>query len=90
MPFESEEAKALNKDIFETMYFGSTLARDYSPLVGVSLMIFLLIATPCMATVAITRRESGSWKWALLQFVGLTVIAYVLALVVFQLGSLWM
>jgi ferrous iron transport protein B len=67
-----------------------TLARDYSPLVGISLMIFLLIATPCMATVAITRRESGSWKWAMLQFVGLTVIAYVLALLVFQIGSLFM
>ena len=67
----------------------STLARDYSPLVGISLMIFLLIATPCMATVAITRRESGSWKWALLQFVGLTLIAYVISLLVFQIGSLF-
>jgi len=67
----------------------SILARDYSPLVGISLMLFLLIATPCMATVAITRRESGSWKWALLQFVGLTLIAYVISLLVFQIGSLF-
>lgn len=76
----SEESKSLR----------STLARDYSPLVGLSLMIFLLIATPCMATVAVTRRESGRWKWALLQFGGLTVIAYVLALLVFQIGSLFL
>ena len=65
------------------------LARDYSPLVGLSLMLFLLIATPCMATVAITRRESGSWKWAALQFGGLTAVAYVISLVVFQVGSLF-
>jgi len=74
----SEESKGLR----------FTLARDYSPLTGISLIIFLLIATPCMATVAVTRRESGSWKWALLQFVGLTVIAYVISLLVFQIGSL--
>ena len=65
------------------------LARDYSPLTGLSLMLFLLIATPCMATVAITRRESGSWKWAALQFGGLTAVAYVISLVVFQVGSLF-
>ncbi len=65
------------------------LARDYSPLAGLSLMLFLLIATPCMATMAITRRESGSWKWALLQFGGLTAVAYLVSLLVFQIGSLF-
>ena len=64
------------------------LGEDYSPVTGISLMLFLLIATPCMATVAVTRRESGSWKWAALQFGGLTAIAYVLSLVVYQVGSL--
>ncbi|MBU0550490.1 ferrous iron transport protein B [Myxococcota bacterium] len=63
--------------------------RDrYPPLVGLSLMIFLLIATPCMATFAVVRRESNSWRWPTLQLVGLTVIAYLLALVVYQVGRL--
>ncbi len=65
------------------------LAHDYSPLVGASLILFLLIATPCMATLAVTRRESGRWRWALLQFGGLTAIAYLLSLVVYQLGRLF-
>lgn len=64
------------------------LRRDYSPLVGVSLMLFLLIGTPCMATFAVVRRESGSWKWAALQFGGLTALAYALALLVYQAGRL--
>jgi len=64
------------------------LARDYPPLVGVSLVLFLLVATPCMATVAVTRRESGRWRWALLQLFGLTSIAWLLAFAVFQLGRL--
>jgi len=63
------------------------LGEDYSPATGISLMLFLLIATPCMATVAVTRRESGSWKWAALQFGGLTAVAYILSLIVFQIGS---
>lgn len=64
------------------------LGRDYSPLSGFALMLFLLIATPCMATLAVTRRESGSWKWALLQAGGLTSVAYLLALIVYQVGRL--
>lgn len=63
--------------------------RDYSPLAGFSLMLFLLIATPCMATVAITRRETGGWKWALIQFWGLTAIGYLLAVTVYQVGRLF-
>jgi ferrous iron transport protein B len=67
----------------------AVLARDYSPLVGLSMMLFLLIATPCMATVAVTRRESGKWSYALLQLGGLTGIAYGLSLVVYQVGRLF-
>lgn len=64
------------------------LGRDYSPIAGISMILFLLIATPCMATFAITRKETGHVKWAVLQFFGLTAIAYLVALVVFQVGSL--
>ncbi len=64
------------------------IGASYPPLVGFSLMLFLLIATPCMATVAVTKRESGSWKWALLQFGGLTGIAWMLSVLVYQIGRL--
>ena len=64
------------------------LSRDYSPLVGFSLMLFLLIAAPCMATFAVTRRESGSWRWAFLQLGGLTLVAFLLSTTVYQVGRL--
>jgi len=67
----------------------TTLRDEYSPLVAFCLMLFLLVATPCMATVAITRRESGKWKWAALQFGGLTALAYLLSVAVYQIGSLF-
>ena len=64
------------------------LRRDYSPLVGFCIMLFALIASPCMATVAVIRRESGSWGWAAFQFIGLTLLAWIVTVTVYQTGSL--
>ncbi|HOK66024.1 MAG TPA: ferrous iron transport protein B [Anaerohalosphaeraceae bacterium] len=64
------------------------IRRDYSTLQGFCVMLFCLISTPCVATVAVTRRESGAWKWALLQFGGLTALAYLVTLLVYQGGRL--
>lgn len=72
---------------------GSSLSefirRDYSPAAGVALILFLLIATPCMATVAVTRRESASWRFAMMQFAGLTALGYAIALAAYQIISLF-
>ena len=64
------------------------LRADYSPLQGFCIMLFCLLSTPCIATVAITRKESGKWRWALFQFFGLTAMAYVVTTMVFQVGGL--
>ena len=65
------------------------LRQDYSPLQGFCVMLFCLITAPCIATVAITRKESGAWRWAALQYFGLTAMAYVITLVVYQAGRLF-
>jgi ferrous iron transport protein B len=64
------------------------LREDFTPLQGLCIVFFCLITAPCVATIAVTRRESGSWGWALFQLGGLTVLAYVFCLVVFQVGRL--
>ncbi len=64
------------------------LRKSYSPLVAFCIMLFCLISTPCMATVAIMRRESNSWKWPLWQFATLTLFAWVITTVVYQIGML--
>ncbi len=64
------------------------LRGAYSPLVGFCIMLFALIATPCMSTVAVTRQESGSWRWAQVQFWGLTLLAWALTVMVYQVGRL--
>ncbi|MFH1654970.1 MAG: ferrous iron transport protein B [Pseudomonadota bacterium] len=62
------------------------LRDEYSPLIGICIMIFALIATPCMATCAVVRREAGSWKFSALQFFGLTFLAYVITFITYQAG----
>lgn len=62
--------------------------RDYTPLQGLSIMLFCLISVPCVMTMAVTWRESGSWKWPALQLVGLTVLAYTVSFIVYQSGLL--
>lgn len=58
-----------------------------TPLAGVSLMVFFVFACQCMSTIAVVRRESGSWKWPILMFSYMSVLAYVASLLVFQVGS---
>jgi len=64
------------------------LQATYTPLQGFCIMLFCLISMPCMATVAVTKRETGSWKWALLQLGGLTVLAWLITAMVYQVGRL--
>ncbi len=59
----------------------------YSPLVCLSLLIFYVFAMQCVSTIAIVKRETGSWKWAMLQLGYMTGTAYVLSLLVFQIGT---
>ncbi|WP_395736147.1 ferrous iron transport protein B [Prosthecobacter sp.] len=59
----------------------------YTPLVCISLLVFYVFAMQCVSTIAIVKRETGSWKWALFQLGYMTGTAYVLSLLVFQIGS---
>jgi ferrous iron transport protein B len=66
------------------------IREDYSALTGFCIMLFCLIGTPCMATVAITAREAGHWRWAVLQYIGLTATAYLFTLIVYQVGRIFL
>jgi ferrous iron transport protein B len=60
----------------------------YTPLKAYSLMLFVLLYVPCMATVAVIGRESGSWKWAVFAAGYTTALAYLVSLIVYQGGRL--
>ena len=73
----------------ESQPLRASLQKEYTPLQAFCIMLFCLISIPCMMTIVVTWRESGSWKWPALQLVGLTALAYVTTLLVYQLGSLF-
>lgn len=60
--------------------------RFYTPLRCLSLIVFYMFALQCTSTLAIVRKETGSWRWPLLQFVFMTAFAYLSALCVYQCG----
>ncbi len=60
----------------------------YSPLVGLSLMVFFALACQCMSTLAVVRRETRTWRWPLFLFTYMTALAWIASFVVYQGGRL--
>lgn len=54
---------------------------------ALSLMVFYVFACQCMSTLAVCKRETGSWKWTAGMFVYMTAMAYVASLATYQLGT---
>jgi len=60
----------------------------FTALSAVALMVFYVLALQCVATIAIVRRETGSWKWAFFQWVYMFALAWLGATLVYQVGRL--
>jgi ferrous iron transport protein B len=84
------EAYAVGENQAEEAPLRAKLQADpfYSPLKAYALMVFTLLYVPCMVTVVMIGRESGSWKWAVFSAAYSTALAYVTALLVYQGGRL--
>jgi len=54
---------------------------------GISLLLFYAFAMQCMSTLAIVKQETNSWKWPALQFIIMTLIAYIVSLIAYQILS---
>lgn len=59
----------------------------YSLATGASLLVFYVFAMQCMATLAVVKRETNSWKWPLIQLAFMGIIAYLSAFFVYQVLS---
>ncbi len=60
----------------------------FTPLISLSLMLFVLIYFPCIATIAAIKNESGSWKWALFTIFYTTGLAWISSFSLYQIGKL--
>ncbi len=62
--------------------------RVFTPLTGMCLMIYYVLAMQCLSTVAVMRRETNGWKWPLIQIGYMTALAYVVTFLVYRGGLL--
>ena len=64
------------------------LVKNYTPLQAFCIMIFCLLSIPCLATLAIIKRELNSWKMAIVEAGALFLLAYFATMIVYQVGTL--
>ena len=73
----------------ESWALSETLAKDpnWSPLVALGLIVFTIFYSPCFVSVVCISKESGSWKWGAFAIAFNTLLAFGLAVLIFQVGS---
>ncbi len=84
---EAEEDSVRDRMAEETRADGKPA---YDVRTCLSLLVFYVFAMQCLSTVAVTRRETNSWRWAILQVVYLTGFAYLAALATYQIGGFFL
>ncbi len=67
----------------------STGSPDFTPLIAASFLIFVSLYIPCIASITAVSRETGSWKWGAFAVIYNTLVAWICAFAVFQIGSLF-
>ena len=66
----------------------NTGLRFFTPLRAISIMIFYVLSMQCVSTIAIVRRETNSWKWAIFQWVYMAALAWISCFILWQGGRL--
>ncbi len=72
----------------ESVPLREQLASVYTPLQGFCIMLFCLLSIPCLATLAIIRRELNSWKMMFVEAGGLFCLAYVMTFIAYHIGTI--
>lgn len=78
---EDAEDEGTIRSRMEAATFADSGEKVFTLATGVSLLLFYAVALQCAATVAIVRRETNSWKWTMIQLVGMGILAYLFAFI---------
>src|SRR5450756_2608106 len=65
------------------------LHKIFTPLTAYTFMAFTLLYTPCLATVAVIKKETGSWKWAAFAIAYSLALAWIVAFLIYRVGLLF-
>ncbi|MCM0605734.1 MAG: ferrous iron transport protein B [Xanthomonadaceae bacterium] len=67
----------------------TVLSREWTLPMALSLLIWYVFAPQCISTFAVTKRETGGYKWPIIQSTYMLVLAYIMSFIVFRLSSMW-
>ena len=67
----------------------AVLLENFNPLSAYAFMVFVLLYTPCVAVIGVIKRETNSWKWTFFSFFYQILIAWVMAFLVYNIGSIF-
>jgi ferrous iron transport protein B len=81
-----DEASADLKEKLQSATWDGTNRKVFNLPVALSIMVFFALCAQCASTLAVIRRETGSWLWPAFTFVYMTALAYIGALVTYQVG----
>jgi ferrous iron transport protein B len=84
---EADETSASLLDSIRGQVNPNTGQPLFTTLVAINLMLFFILACQCMSTVAVVKRETNSWRWPLFMVGYMTALAWVVCLVVYQVGT---
>ena len=84
---DSDATESLSQRIAEVN--PETGQPDFTPLVALSFMVFVLLYFPCIATVVAISREAGGWKYGMFTVLYNTAVAWLVSFLVYQVGSLF-
>jgi ferrous iron transport protein B len=63
--------------------------KTFTPLIAFGFLMFILLYFPCIASIAAIKKESGHWKWALFTVFYTTFLAWMVSLLIYQIGSMF-
>jgi ferrous iron transport protein B len=85
---EDEESETLRETLRAATWEG-TDEKVFNVPVALSIMVFFALCAQCSSTLAVIKRETNSWRWPAFTFAYMTVLAYVAALLTYQIGSVF-
>ncbi len=87
---DAEDSKALSNRVKAEWSVLDEDGKNRGPLKGFALIIFVMLYAPCVATLAVIKKETGSWKWTIFSTAYSTALGFVMAVLIYQIGGLFL